>query len=75
MSENWSSPEINPSTISAAPTGSPIVSPTGSPPGTENAKRKRSGRAVVIVAAIALVVIGYITEEFSKHLYININSI
>ena len=58
MSENWSSPEINPSTISAAPTGSPIVSPTGSPPGTENAKRKRPVRAVVIVAAIALVVIG-----------------
>jgi putative serine protease PepD len=54
MSENWSSPEINPSTITSAPTGSPIVSP----PGSESAKRKISGRAVVIVAAVALVLIG-----------------
>ena len=54
MSENWSSPEINPSTITSAPTGSPIVSP----PGNENPKRKRLVRALVVAALVAIVAIG-----------------
>jgi len=54
MSENWSSPEVNPSTITSAPNGSPIVSPSG----TDNRKRKRSVRALVVAALVAIVAIG-----------------
>ncbi|MCX6535208.1 MAG: trypsin-like peptidase domain-containing protein [Actinobacteria bacterium] len=54
MSENWTSPEINQSTTLEAPT----ASPPGSQPNSENVKRKTSSRAVLIVAAVAIVLIG-----------------
>jgi S1-C subfamily serine protease len=50
MSENWSSPEVNPSTS--------LEVPNVSPPGTENKKRKRSDRAVLVAALVAIVAIG-----------------
>jgi len=50
MSENWSSPEVNPSTS--------LEVPNVSPPGTENKKRKRSDRAVLVAGLVAIIAIG-----------------
>jgi S1-C subfamily serine protease len=45
---------MNPSTMSSAPTVSPIVTP----PGTKSAKRKKSVRFLLLAAVVAIVVIG-----------------
>ena len=50
MNDNWSSPEVNPSTS--------LEVPNVSPPGTENKKRKRSDRAVLVAGLVAIIAIG-----------------